>query len=53
MTGSLLSMGIWSSWKWQTPIGDVSRADIQPLCTDTAIVETLQYFCAPREKLLL
>lgn len=53
MSGSLLLMGIQSSWKGQTPLCDMSRAAVQSVCTDTATVETWQYFCASREKQLL
>lgn len=37
MTESLSLIGIQSSWKSQTPIGYVGKADIRPVHTGTAM----------------
>lgn len=47
ITGSLPPMGIQYSWKGQTPICGVSRADIQPAYTGTATVETMNISVPP------
>lgn len=46
MSGSLLSLGIQSSWEGQTPLCDVSRSAVQSVRKDTATAETWQYSCA-------
>lgn len=52
MSGSLLSMGVQSSWKGQAPLRDMSRAAVQSVRTDSHYRNRTVFLCLSEKQLL-